>query len=91
LGTSKVGRYQLLHREFCSVHDAGASEAAPPRWSGGTIIMADLLLKALGQPLFTWGNKENLTLRSKSRINHLAALRLADKGDLSTLLAYART
>jgi len=54
-------------------------------------IMADLLLKALGQPLFTWGNKENLTLQSENRINYLAALRLADKGNLSTLLAYART
>ncbi|GAW86886.1 conserved hypothetical protein [Bathymodiolus platifrons methanotrophic gill symbiont] len=54
-------------------------------------IMADLLLKALGQPLFTWGNKANLTLQSQSRVDYLAALRLADKGDLSALLDYART
>lgn len=54
-------------------------------------IMADLLLKALGQPLFTWGNKANLTLQSQSRVDYLAALRLADKGDLSALLDCART
>jgi len=54
-------------------------------------IMADLLLKSLEQPLFTWGSKGNLTLQSKSRVEYLAALRLADKGDLSALLVYART
>jgi len=54
-------------------------------------IMADLLLKSLEQPLFTWGSKTNLTLQSKSRVEYLAALRLADKGDLSALLVYART
>lgn len=31
-------------------------------------IMADLLLKALGQPLFTWGKKASLTQQSENEI-----------------------
>ena len=54
-------------------------------------IMADLILKALGQSIFTWGGKANLMLQSKSRMDYLSALRLADKGDLIALLEYART
>ncbi len=74
-----------LHHRMVAIHPFPNGNGRHSR------IMADLLLKALGQPLFTWGNKANLTLQSKSRMDYLSALRLADKGDLTDLLAYART
>ena len=54
-------------------------------------IMADLLLKALNQPLFTWGNNTNITSQSKDRLDYLAALRSADKGNFEKLLKFARS
>ncbi len=54
-------------------------------------IMADLLLRSLEQPLFTWGKKANLTLQSKNRLDYLSALRLADSGDFKNILKFART
>jgi Fic-DOC domain mobile mystery protein B len=54
-------------------------------------IMADLLLKSLGEHFFTWGNKANLTTQTKSRAKYLSALRAADKGDFKNLLTFART
>ncbi len=53
-------------------------------------IMADLLLKSLGQSLFTWGNKVDLTHQTESRSEYLSALRLADKGDFGKLLTFVR-
>jgi len=54
-------------------------------------IMSDLLLKALNQPLFTWGKKVNLTHHTESRLDYLSALRLADMDDFEKLLKFART
>ena len=53
-------------------------------------IIADLLLKALGQPLFAWGANANLTTASKDRIDYIAALRTADAGNYASLLHFAR-
>ena len=53
-------------------------------------IMSDLLLKSLGQPLFTWGSKANLTCQTESRLDYLSALRSADKGNFEKLLTFAR-
>ncbi len=74
-----------LHHRMVTIHPFPNGNGRHSR------IMADILLKALGQPLFTWGGKANLTLQSKSRMNYLSALRLTDKGDLTALLEYART
>ena len=54
-------------------------------------ILADVLLKALGQPAFTWGQKANLSSLTPTRLNYLAALRQADRGDIAPLLAFARS
>jgi Fic-DOC domain mobile mystery protein B len=53
-------------------------------------IMADVLRKSLALPLFTWGTNENLTATSKSRLDYIAALRLADSGDCTELLKFAK-
>jgi len=54
-------------------------------------IMADVLLKALGQPVFTWGRQASLSSLTQTRLTYLAALRTADRGDLTPLLAFARS
>ena len=53
-------------------------------------IMADFLLRSLGLPLFSWGSGANLTPASKSRMGYIDALRLADAGDCTALLAFAK-
>ncbi len=53
-------------------------------------IMADMLMKSLGQPVFTWG-KSALNQHSKSRMDYLTALRLADIGDYKKLLQFAKS
>jgi Fic-DOC domain mobile mystery protein B len=53
-------------------------------------MMTDLLLRSLGQPLFTWGAGTNLTPGSKNRMDYIAALRMADAGDCTGLLEFAR-
>ena len=52
-------------------------------------LMADLLIRKLGQPRFTWGRK-NLMEPSATRKRYIAALQAADKGDINQLLAFAR-
>lgn len=53
-------------------------------------IMADLLIKSLGQRIFNWG-KSDLTHQSKNRMDYISMLRLADNGDCSGLLKFARS
>ncbi len=56
-------------------------------------LMADLLIQQIGHPAFTWGiNKENkgLTKPSEVRMQYINGLRLADKGDFSQLIVFAR-
>lgn len=53
-------------------------------------MMADLLIRKLGQPRFSWG-KANLTDPSDMRKRYIAALQAADNGDIGQLLAFARS
>jgi fido (protein-threonine AMPylation protein) len=54
-------------------------------------LIADLLLQKMGLEPFTWGSGGHASLVSQSemRAEYLAALRAADQGDISPLLAFA--
>lgn len=54
-------------------------------------MMVDALLKQLGQKAFSWGGSGNLVSANDVRARYLAALRAADKGDFSELLAFVRS
>ncbi len=54
-------------------------------------MMADALLKQLGQKSFSWGGGGNLVNASEVRARYLAALRAADKNDFAGLLAFVRS
>jgi Fic-DOC domain mobile mystery protein B len=54
-------------------------------------LMADALLKQLGQKAFSWGGGGNLASASDVRARYLAALRAADKNDFTDLLAFVRS
>jgi Fic-DOC domain mobile mystery protein B len=54
-------------------------------------MMADALLKQLGQPVFSWGGGGNMVSANEVRARYLAALRAADRGDFPDLLAFVRT
>jgi hypothetical protein len=51
--------------------------------------MADVLVIKLGRPTFTWGST-NLIQPGEARAKYLEALRAADDGDLTPILAFAR-
>jgi Fic-DOC domain mobile mystery protein B len=54
-------------------------------------IMADIIIEKLYmQPVFSWG-AANLTKGSDARNGYLRAVKAADKGDYSLLLAFARS
>ncbi len=54
-------------------------------------LMADIIIdRIFGVPVFTWG-AANLSKESNSRITYLRALKLADQGDYSALLLFARS
>ncbi len=53
-------------------------------------VAADYLVIALGAPSFTWGRGLNLGT-DDLRGTYLDALQLADRGDVSRLMAFART
>jgi fido (protein-threonine AMPylation protein) len=54
-------------------------------------IMADLIAhRCLGMPEFTWGHS-NLTSGNDQRKLYLKALKLADTGNFSELIAFARS
>jgi Fic-DOC domain mobile mystery protein B len=54
-------------------------------------MMADALLKQMGQKSFSWGGGGNLLSASDVRARYLAALRAADKNDFADLLAFVRS
>lgn len=54
-------------------------------------MMADALLRSLGQLPFSWGGGGNLVNASEARTRYLNALRAADGGDYPLLLAFARS
>ena len=53
-------------------------------------MMADALLKQLGQKAFSWGDGGNVVSASEVRARYLAALRAADRNDFAELLAFVR-
>ena len=54
-------------------------------------MMADALLKQLGQKVFSWGSGGNLVSAGGMRARYLCALRAADKNDFRELLAFVRS
>ena len=54
-------------------------------------MMADALLKQLGQKAFSWGDGGNPLSASEVRARYLAALRAADRNDFRELLAFVRS
>jgi Fic-DOC domain mobile mystery protein B len=53
-------------------------------------VVADYLVRALGQPVFSWG-AEHETTTAALRATYLAALRAADAGEIGPLLTFARS
>lgn len=54
-------------------------------------LMADLLIMQNGFPSFSWGANQNLYESTPIRKQYIAALKLADQGDYSELILFARS
>jgi Fic-DOC domain mobile mystery protein B len=53
-------------------------------------LIADVLVRKLGRPVFTWGSV-SLVTAGAARARYLDALHAADEGDLKRLLEFARS
>ena len=53
-------------------------------------LMADLLVRKLGQPRFSWGGGADLVPDGDVRHRYITALRAADAGDIGPLVAFSR-
>jgi len=53
-------------------------------------LMADVLLRNMGQSPFTWGNGADLVHAGDARAKYLEALRAADGHDIGPLIEFAR-
>jgi Fic-DOC domain mobile mystery protein B len=53
-------------------------------------LMADVLVRRQGRPLFTWGSADIVTAGDFRR-SYIEALRAADKNDIGPLLLFARS
>ena len=74
-----------FHRELVWIHPFPNGNGRHSR------MMADALLRSMGQPVFTWGGGANLDGAGEVRTQYLAALRAADQGDYRLLLAFVRS
>ncbi len=54
-------------------------------------LMADLLIVQLGHLPFSWGLYQKLSSPTPIRKHYIEALQLADRGDFSKILAFARS
>jgi len=54
-------------------------------------LMADLLIIQQGGVRFSWGMHQDLSKASQTRKQYIEALQLADRGDYSKLLIFARS
>lgn len=54
-------------------------------------LMADLLIMQRGTPRFSWGATQNLYEATPVRKKYIKALQLADQGDYSELIIFARS
>ena len=53
-------------------------------------LIADVLVMKLGRPAFSWGAKD-LVKQGEARDKYLAAMKVADHGDIQPLLEFARS
>ncbi|CAB3669964.1 Protein involved in cell division [Achromobacter spanius] len=74
-----------FHRDLVWIHPFPNGNGRHSR------MMADALLRSLGQPQFSWGGAGNLVNASDARTRYLDALRAADQGDYQLLLAFVRS
>lgn len=74
-----------FHRDLVWIHPFPNGNGRHSR------LMADALLRSLGQPAFTWGSGGNLVAANEMRARYLAALRAADQGDHQLLLTFVRS
>jgi Fic-DOC domain mobile mystery protein B len=78
-------------RVACEFHHMLVSIRPFPNGNGRHArAMTDLLLRALGEPPFTWGSG-GLDTDGVTRTSYLAALRAADAGDYQQLAAFVRS
>ncbi len=73
-----------FHHRLVSIHPFPNGNGRHARLS------ADVLIEQLGAPLFSWGGSSSLVEASSLRQRYIAALQMADRGDISALLAFAR-
>jgi Fic-DOC domain mobile mystery protein B len=79
------GRAIRLHHGLVAVHPF-------PNGNGrATRLFADLYLVACGQAPFTWASGAILSAPDTTRALYLAALRMADAGDMEPLERFARS
>jgi Fic-DOC domain mobile mystery protein B len=77
-------RAARLHHRLVSIHPF-------PNGNGRcTRLLADLYLRACGEPPFTWGHA-TLDVSGSARLTYLAAIRAADDGDFAPLIDFARS
>ena len=74
-----------FHRDLVWIHPFPNGNGRHSR------MMANALLRSLGQPAFTWGRGGHLVAANEVRAKYLAALRAADQGDHQLLLAFVRS
>ncbi|WP_241813404.1 mobile mystery protein B [Herbaspirillum sp. C7C2] len=74
-----------FHHQLVSIHPFPNGNGRHSR------MMADVLLRSLGQPALSWGSGGNLVAANDARARYLAALRAADQGDFQLLLAFVRS
>lgn len=76
----------------CRIHHGLTVVHAFPNGNGRHArLMADVLLKNLGEEPFTWGSGADLIKAGDVRDRYLTALRKADNHDLGPLLGFARS
>jgi Fic-DOC domain mobile mystery protein B len=73
-----------FHHRLVSIHPFPNGNGRHAR------LIADVLIEQLGEPRFSWGGSSSLVDTSGLRLQYIAALQQADRGDVSSLLAFAR-
>jgi len=73
-----------FHHRLVSIHPFPNGNGRHAR------LIADVLIEQLGAPRFSWGGSSSLVDTSGLRQQYIAALQQADRGDVSSLLAFAR-
>ncbi|MBY0110349.1 MAG: mobile mystery protein B [Candidatus Babeliaceae bacterium] len=74
-----------FHHRLVSIHPFSNGNGRHAR------LMADVLIVQQGGSRFTWGMYQDLTKTTSVRKQYIQALQVADKGDYSKLLLFARS